>query len=420
MDEEKQVRGVWVSTMATYKKLAEAQAQSKQKPLFEELTGKPDYVCLVGSGPSNGKPKVWKVSIEDDIPNKEKVIEALEAAFNENATRTKLSDLWNEYNLWGHTVFYKLVTISEKKRQETRALLGTYTPLQPSLVGCRIIEAMMNAKPGYSPMVDDMPAKPLNAIDKLMIYAIAVQYGNLMTEIEEKQGVEAAKRCKEIIKMDSGNFLQVSVVIDMKWLTDRCVDAFKQSGRWRPNQDVKELEERLAESIKNLCRTFRLRFKDDNSKMRDIPSAFLAPTPGRGGKYQVSSLFAYLEKDYYEEVDFTALCDGYKELGEVFLNLKTVLGANRARLSRANSKPITIDGLSLFSEEELKAMEEGVSEAAKKMKRQRAKSKLKKAIEKAGDKAPINVGRNGKVTIYPAPKEDEKEDENKDEKEAKK
>ena len=362
----------------------------------------PDYVCLVGGGvKANSKPKAWRVIIEDDIPDKDQVIASLEQAFNSDKSRAELTELWNTYNLWGHLIFLKLVTVSEKKRQDTRALLGTYKPLLPSNVGCRIIEAMMHATPTTS-MIDRELAQPLEAIDKLMIYAVAVQFGNMMADIEANNGMEAARRCREIIRTGGGEkYLRLSIVIDMKFLASRTVDAFKQT-QWRSDQDVKELQERLLESVKKLCKPFKATFKDAEGRTIERSFRFIAPTAENDGKYQVCSLFSFMDKDYYERVDFNALCDGYKELGEVFLNLKSVLGANRARLSRKNSKPIEIDGLSLFPADEMKALEDKTASAeTKKKRKQRAVKKLQKVVALANDKADIKVSRGGKMTISP-------------------
>ena len=401
MSEERNLRGMWVVSLATYKKFMEKHFPPDNRYLNLFPLDPPDYVCLVGSGRGD-TPKVWRAVIEDDIPDKDKVIAALEDAFNSEATRGDLTSLWNDFNLWGHVVFFKLVTAKEKKRQETRALLGVYKPLLPSFVGCRIIEAMMNATPTTS-MIDSELARPLEAIDKLMIYAVAVQFGNMMADIEANNGIEAAQRCREIIQTGGGEkYLRLSIVIDMKFIADRTVDAFKRT-QWRSDQDVKELQERLLESVKKLCKPFKTTFKDANGRMIERSFRFIAPTAENDGKYQVCSLFSFMDKDYYEKVDFTALCDGYKELGEVFLNLKNVLGANRARLSRKNSKPIEIDGLSLFPEEEMKALEDkSVPAETQKKRKQRAVKKLKKVIEKTDDKAKIEVTRKGQIRISPA------------------
>ena len=396
------VRGTWASTLGVYKKMmADYNTINTLFPLDP-----PDYVCLVGGG-RRGKPKAWRVMIEDDIPDKDKVIETLEKEFNRNATRAEITELWNTYNLWGHIVFLKLTTLKEKRRQDTRAALGGYyQPLLPSNVGCRVIEAMMNASPTTS-LIDSELAKPLEAIDKLMIYAIAVQFGNMMDEIEATKGAEAAKRCRDIIQTGGGEkYLRLSIVIDMKFLADRTVDAFKRT-QWRADQDVKELQERLLDSVKKLTKPFKATFKDIDGRMVERSFRFIAPTAENDGKYQVCSLFAFMDSYYYEKVDFNALCDGYKELGEVFLNLKSVLGANRARLSRKNSKPIEIDGLSLFSEEELKAIEDkSVTPETQRKRKSRALAKVKKAIEKADDKADIKINRRGKITISPTATED--------------
>ena len=398
MNEQRNVRGLWVSTLATYKKLVLA-SQGSIFPL-----GPPDYVCLVGSGPSNNKPKVWRVVIEDDIPDKDTVITALEQAFNANATRADLSDLWNKYDLWGHLVIFKLSTVSEKKRQETRALLGVYKPLLPSNVGCRVIEAMMNATPTSS-IFDKHPAQPLDSLDKLMIYAVAVLFNNKIEEDERNEGIDKAVDGRTVVEFNGKDgqekVLKKPVMVDMKFIADRAVDAFKRA-QWRADQDVKELQERLMDSVNKLSKPFKVVFRDKEGRKISRKIRFISPSTDDDGKYYVSSLFTYLDGYYYEKVDFTALCDGYKELGGVFVNLKSVLGANRARLSRKNSKPIVLDELSLFSEEELKAIEDkSVSDGARKMRKQRATAKLKKAIERADDKADIKITRGGKITISP-------------------
>ena len=397
--EQRLIRGTWASTLEVYKKMMDN--YNTINTIFP--LDPPDYVWLVGGGSrTNGKPKAWRVMIEDDIPDKDKVVETLEKGFNGYSTKAEITELWNTYNLWGHIVFLKLTTLKEKRRQDTRAALGGYyQPLLPSNVGCRVIEAMMNATPTSS-LIDSELARPLEAIDKLMIYAIAVQFGNMMDEIEATKGAEAAQRCRDIIQTGGGEkYLRLSIVIDMKFLADRTVDAYKRT-QWRADQDVKELQERLINSVKKLCKPFKATFKDTDGRMVERSFRFIAPTAENDGKYQVCSLFAFMDSYYYEKVDFTALCNGYKELGEVFLNLKTVLGANRARLSRKNSKPIEIDGLSLFSDEELKAIEDkSLSDGARKMRKQRATAKLKKAIEKADDKADIKMDRRGKITISP-------------------
>ena len=368
--------------------------------------------------PKKGEPYGCKVSFEaaDKVGAPGEAVEALKELFGkcegEQAPGdSELFELWDKYNLWETLV---IVTRDARpnrgeKSWLTRNSLGEYKQLKPAMVASRLIEAMVSSRPCYDAVrVKDIP-RPLDDVDKLMIYAIAVELGNQVEKVRKEQGEEAAAKLQMVAVESEGNkYIQAVQKVDMQFISDRVVDAFKAS-RWR-GEDIEELKKRIWSSIDNLSKLFYLRFRDYEGKIfeRETPFRFITPGFSGSGEYLINSLFTYAVSDYYTFVDYAKLCESRKDdFGDVYFNLYNALGANRAQLSRANGKPVTITFAELFPEDTDKPEEKPVSASALRKRKHDRLKKARRAIEKLkqdGEKAELSLdSKSGDVTAKPDP-----------------
>lgn len=347
----------------------------------------------------------------------------LQLRFDEKAVQAVLLPVWDKYDLWRSLVYVyrkrrtKPTEVSEERKKQAKAkewktknILEEYKSLGAADVSARLLEGIMTAQPVK---VDGEPhvARPLQAVDKLMICAIAVELGNKLREIRNTEGEEAVRKCMTLVKRGTNKFLNVNVAIDMKFVAGRVVDVFKRSNKWRPEQDVEELKEQVWDIIHNLTLPLDMTFRDEHGHMVHEPYRLIAPAAGEVGDYNLCPLFAYLMPKFYEHLDFDKLCDGFKEFGGVFVELCVALGANRPKISRVNSKPVIIPMLKLFGDEEEtdeKTDKKPASPSALRKQKHDKADKIERMIEAVDDDS-IDIDLNRKtlqISVKKAPKKE--------------